>query len=99
VSTSRAYAGCGLAAVSRDPRTRRGPVTRPQRAGGEGGIEVASEQAVAVLKVEDRPGVMGEVSRQLGNAVVNINLGLPGNQQAAGVRRDDIAAAKAALGQ
>jgi len=52
-----------------------------------------------VLKVEDRPGVMGEVSRQLGNAVVNINLHLPGNQQAAGVRRHDIAAAKAALAQ
>jgi hypothetical protein len=54
---------------------------------------------VAVLKVEDRPGVMGEVSRQLGDAVVNINLRLPSNQQAAGVRRDDIAAAKAALAQ
>ena len=52
-----------------------------------------------MLKVEDRPGVMGEVSRQLGKAVVNINLRLPGNQQAAGVRHDDIAAAKAALAQ
>ena len=52
-----------------------------------------------MLKVEDRPGVMGEVSRQLGDAVVNINLRLPTNQQAAGVRRDDIAATKAALAQ
>ena len=65
-----------LAAVSQDPRTRRGLVTRPQRAGGEAVIEVASEQEVAVLKVEDRPGVMGEVNR-LSTAFGNIDLRLP----------------------
>ena len=39
-----------------------------------GGVEVASEQEVAVVEVEDRPGVLGEVSRKLGDAGVNITL-------------------------
>jgi hypothetical protein len=38
------------------------------------GIEVASEQEVAVVPVEDRPGELGEISSKLGQAGVNITL-------------------------
>lgn len=37
-------------------------------------VEVASEQEVAVISVDDRPGVLGDISRRLGAAGVNINL-------------------------
>lgn len=38
------------------------------------GVEVAGEQEVMVLPVQDRPGVLGEVSRRLGEGGVNITL-------------------------
>jgi hypothetical protein len=38
------------------------------------GIEVASEQEVAVIAVDDRPGVLGEITRKLGDANVNVSL-------------------------
>jgi hypothetical protein len=38
------------------------------------GMEVASEQEVAVVPVEDRPGELGEISSKLGRAGVNISL-------------------------
>lgn len=38
------------------------------------GIEVADEQEVAVVPVEDRPGVLGEITSKLGDAGVNISL-------------------------
>jgi len=45
------------------------------RALADAGIEVASEQEVAVVDVdEDRPGVLAELSRRLGEAEVNITL-------------------------
>ena len=64
-----------------------------------GGIVVASEQEVAVLKVEDRPGVMGEVSRKLGDAGVNLNLVYLATNTRLVFGADDLAAAKAALTQ
>ncbi|HAM02430.1 MAG TPA: amino acid-binding protein [Acidimicrobiaceae bacterium] len=45
------------------------------RALADAAIEVASEQEVAVVDVdEDRPGVLAELSRRLGEAEVNITL-------------------------
>jgi hypothetical protein len=38
------------------------------------GIEVAAEQEVAVVAVEDRPGVLGDMTRKLGDAGINITL-------------------------
>ena len=64
-----------------------------------GGIVVASEQEVAVLKVEDRPGVMGEVSRKLGDAGINLNLVYLATNTRLVFGADDLAAAKAALTQ
>ena len=40
----------------------------------EVGIEVGDEREVLVLEIEDRPGALGEVSRRIANAGVNIDL-------------------------
>jgi hypothetical protein len=41
---------------------------------GRAGIDVAAEQEVAVVAVEDRPGALSDVARKLGEAGVNITL-------------------------
>lgn len=41
---------------------------------GDAGIDVASEQEVVVVPVEDRPGALGDVARKLGDAGVNVTL-------------------------
>jgi hypothetical protein len=38
------------------------------------GIEVRRERPVLVLEIEDRPGALGEVSRRIADAGVNIDL-------------------------
>lgn len=38
------------------------------------GFEVAFEQEVAVVVLEDRPGALGDVTRRLGDAGVNLTL-------------------------
>jgi hypothetical protein len=62
-----------------------------------GGVRVASEQEVVVLPVEDRPGVLGEVSRRLGESGVNITLAYLATGTRLVFAADDLAAAKAAL--
>lgn len=64
----------------------------------EVGITVESEQEVAVVDVEDRPGVLGEVSRALGRAGVNIELAYLATRTRLVVAADDLADAQAALG-
>ena len=61
------------------------------------GIEIASEQEVAVVTVQDRPGVLGEVSRKLGDGGVNITLAYLATDTRLVFAADDLAAAKAAL--
>jgi hypothetical protein len=61
------------------------------------GIEVASEQEVAVLDVEDNPGVLGDVSRRLGDAGVNITLAYLATSTRLVFGADNLAEAKAAL--
>ena len=62
-----------------------------------GGIEVAFEQEVAVVAVEDRPGVLGELSRRLGESGVNITLAYMATSTRLVFAADDLAAARAAL--
>jgi hypothetical protein len=62
-----------------------------------GGIKVVDEQEVAVVEVEDRPGVLGEVSGKLGAAGVNITLAYLATRTRLVFAADDLAAAKAAL--
>ncbi len=61
------------------------------------GIRVATEQEVAVVPVEDRPGVLGEVSRRLGDAGVNITLAYLATGTRLVFGADDLAKAKAAI--
>jgi hypothetical protein len=61
------------------------------------GIQVANEQEVAVVEVEDRPGVLGDVSRKLGDAGVNITLAYLATRTRLVFAADDLAGAKAAL--
>ena len=61
------------------------------------GLEVASEQEVAVLDVEDDPGVLGDVSRKLGDAGVNISLAYLATSTRLVFGADNLAEVKAAL--
>lgn len=62
------------------------------------GIKIASEQEVAVVAVvEDRPGVLGEMSRKLGASGINITLAYLATNTRLVFGADDLAAAKAAL--
>jgi hypothetical protein len=61
------------------------------------GIEIAFEQEVAVVEVDDRPGELGQVSRKLGDAGVNITLAYLATSTRLVFAADDFAKAKAAL--
>lgn len=62
-----------------------------------GGIEVASEQEVAVVDVDDRPGVLGEASRKLGDAGVNITLAYLATNTRLVFASDELARARSVL--
>jgi hypothetical protein len=63
------------------------------------GIAIVSEQEVLVVSVEDdRPGVLGEITRKLGEAGINITLAYLATNTRLVFAADDLAAAKAALG-
>ena len=61
------------------------------------GIEVVSEEEVAIVPVEDRPGELGQVSRKLGDAGVNITLAYLATSTRLVFAADDFAKARAAL--
>jgi len=64
----------------------------------EAGIDVASEQEVAVVEVdEDRPGILGEISHALAKAEVNITLAYLATRTRVVVASDELAKAKALL--
>lgn len=63
----------------------------------EARIEVATEQEVAVVDVDDSPGVLGEVTRRLGEAGVNITLAYLATRTRLVLAADDLASAEAQL--
>ena len=63
------------------------------------GLSVSSEQEVVVVALEDRPGALGAVSRQLGEAGVNITLTYLATDTRLVLAADNLAAARAALGK
>jgi hypothetical protein len=68
------------------------------RALAEAGIEVASDQEVAVVDVdEDRPGVLGDLARRLGEAEVNITLAYLATNTRLVFASDDLAAVRRLL--
>jgi hypothetical protein len=62
------------------------------------GVRIASEQEVAVVAVtDDRPGVLADISRKLGESGVNITLAYLATNTRLVFAADDLAAARAAL--
>lgn len=61
------------------------------------GIEIASEQEVLVIPIEDRPGTLGEVARRLGEARVNITTTYLATGTRLVLAADDLATTIAAL--
>jgi hypothetical protein len=64
----------------------------------DAGIKIAAEQEVIVLDIEDRPGVLGEVARKLGNANVNLTTAYLATNTRLVLAADNLADAKSALG-
>jgi hypothetical protein len=63
-----------------------------------GGIQITSEQEVAVVPVvDDRPGILGEISRKLGESGINITVAYLATNTRLVFGADDLAAARAAL--
>ena len=62
------------------------------------GIQIAAEQEVIVLDIEDRPGALGEVTRKLGSANVNITTCYLATSTRLVLAADNLADAKSALG-
>jgi hypothetical protein len=65
---------------------------------GRAAISVEVEQEVAVVSVEDRPGVLGEVTRKLGETGVNITLSYLATHTRLVIAADDLATVRAVLG-
>lgn len=63
----------------------------------EAGIEVGDEREVLVLEIEDRPGALGEVSRRIANAGVNIELVYLATNNRLVIGVDDLDKARAAV--
>ena len=61
------------------------------------GIEIAADEEVAVVAVADRPGELGQMSRKLGDAGVNITLAYLATNTRLVFAADDFARARAAL--
>lgn len=62
-----------------------------------GGFEVASEQEVIVVGVEDRPGALGDVARWLGDANVNITSAYLATNTRLVIAADNLATARDVL--
>jgi hypothetical protein len=60
-------------------------------------IVVASEQEVAVMPVDDQPGALGDASRRLGDADVNVTLAYLATDTRLVFAADDLAGAQRAL--
>jgi hypothetical protein len=63
----------------------------------DAGIRVVAEQEVLVLDVEDRPGALGEVARELGTAAVNLTLVYLATNTRLVLGADNLADARAAV--
>jgi hypothetical protein len=61
------------------------------------GIKIAAEEEVIVLKMEDRPGTLGEIAHKLGKASVNLTTAYLATNTRLVLAADDLAAAKSAL--
>jgi hypothetical protein len=72
-------------------------VEKARRALAANNIEIAEEQDVLVLDVEDRPGVLGNISRRLAKAGVNLHLAYLATSTRFVIGADDLEKARDAL--
>jgi hypothetical protein len=72
-------------------------VAAARRALEEVGIEVRGERPVLVLEIEDRPGALGEVTRCIANAGVNVDLVYLAANNRLVIGADDLDKARAAV--
>ena len=63
----------------------------------EVGIEVRGERQVLVLEIEDRPGALGEVSRRIASAGVNLDLIYVASNSRLVIGADDLDKARAVV--
>ncbi len=68
-----------------------------RRALQQAGIKVRDEREVLVVKIEDRPGVMGNITRRIAKAGVNIDLMYLATNNRMVIGVDDIDKARAAI--
>jgi hypothetical protein len=61
------------------------------------GIQIASEQEVIVLNIDDRPGALGEVARKLGDAKINLTTAYLATNTRLVLGADNLAEAQSAL--
>lgn len=61
------------------------------------GLEVRGERQVLVLQIEDRPGVLGDVTRRIAKAGVNIDLIYLATNTRLVIGADDLDRARAAV--
>ncbi len=63
----------------------------------EAGLEVRGEREVLVLEIEDRPGVLGDITRRIAKAGVNIDLVYLATNTRLVIGADNLNKARAAL--
>jgi len=68
-----------------------------RRALEEIGLEVRGERQVLILELEDRPGALGDVTRRIANAGVNIDLVYAATNTRVVIGADDLDKARAAI--
>jgi hypothetical protein len=61
-------------------------------------IPIEVEQEVVVVPVEDRPGMLGDVTRKLGDTGVNLSLSYLATRTRLVIAADDLAVVRAVLG-
>ena len=68
-----------------------------RRALQQAGLEVRDERQVLVVKIEDRPGVLGNITRRIAKAGVNIDLMYLATNNRLVIGVDDIDKARTAI--
>ncbi len=63
----------------------------------QAGLEVRGEREVLVLEIEDRPGVLGDITRRIAKAGVNIDLVYLATNTRLVIGADDLDSARAAV--
>ena len=72
-------------------------VAAARRALQQAGLDVRGEREVLVLEAEDRPGVLGDVTRRIAKAGVNVDLIYVASNTRLVIGADDIGKARAAI--